>query len=104
MFGRGQLRSTLVATVLCLIAPLSHATDVSDLSGLNNFICLLTAEVNGGWLYGIGIAVIIFGAVAIATAESTIIKLLSTAVLGLGIAVAAVPIVKNHLGLTFTCT
>ena len=46
---------------------------------------------------------IIVGAVAIANAESSIGKLISSVFVGLGLAACAVNIVKNHLGITYTC-
>ena len=105
LFGRGQVRSTLLALVLATVAPLSRAaTDLSDLSTLNSVICLISGEVSGPWLYGIGLVLIIVGAVAIASSESTIVKLLSTVVIGFGIASAAVPILKNHFDVSYTCT
>lgn len=104
LFGRGQVRSTLLALVLATIAPLSRAADLSDLGTLNSVICLISGEVSGPWLYGIGLVLIVVGGVAIASSESTIMKLLSTVVIGFGIASAAVPILKNHFEVSYTCT
>lgn len=103
-FGRTQLRSTFVALGLCLFAPLSHAADISDLSALNNLLCMITSEVSTAWLYAVGVILIIVGAVAIATSESTIVKLLSTMGIGLGIASAAIPIVQKHLSINYVCS
>lgn len=104
LFGRGQIRSTLTALVLSLIAPLSHATDLSDFGPLNDMVCLISSEISGPWLYAIGVVLIIVGAIAIASSESTISKLISTVVIGLGIASVAIPIMKNHFKVSYVCS
>ena len=104
LFGLGELRSTLLALALCALAPMAQATDLSSLSGLNNFICLISGEISGPWLFVIGILLIVIAGVAIAGSESTIIKVISTVGVGFGIAVAAIPIVQNHFNLTYSCT
>ncbi|MCP1121419.1 TrbC/VirB2 family protein [Robbsia andropogonis] len=104
LFGRGELRSTLLALALCALAPMAQAADLSAFSGLNNFICLISSEISGPWLFVIGILLIIIAGVAIAASESTIIKVISTVGVGFGIAVAAIPIVQSHFNLSYTCT
>lgn len=105
LFSRKELRSTLAAAVLAFAAPLASAsgTDLSDLSTATDIVCLISTYISGPWLFVIGVVLMIVGAVAIATSESTIGKLISTVFVGLGFASAAVPIVKNHLKLNYVC-
>jgi hypothetical protein len=100
-----EVVTTVLAIVLSLIAPLSMAqsTSISDLSTASGIICMISDYISGPWLYGIGIVLIIVGAVAISSSESSISKMISTVFVGLGLAACAVPIVKNHLGLSYTC-
>lgn len=106
-----EIRRTLIAVVLSMIpVGLALAPDLamaqqslSDLGVATGLICLISDYISGPWLYGIGIVLIIFGAVAIGSSESTIMKMLSTVLMGLGIASCAIPIVKNHMNLNYTC-
>ena len=101
-----EIVTTLLAFVLSFIAPVSMAqssTSISDLSTASGIICMISDYISGPWLYGIGIVLIIVGAVAISSSESSISKMISTVFVGLGLAACAVPIVKNHLGLSYTC-
>ncbi|CAG4926277.1 TrbC/VirB2 family protein [Paraburkholderia gardini] len=101
--SRKEIRSTLVAAGLAVFAPMASAVDMSDLSSATDVICLISAYISGPWLYGIGIVLIIVGAVAIGNSESTIGKIISTVFVGLGLASCAIPIVKNHLHISYTC-
>ncbi|WP_429298837.1 TrbC/VirB2 family protein [Paraburkholderia sp. GAS199] len=101
--SRREIRSTIVAASLAFFAPFASAVSLSDLGSATDVICLISAYISGPWLYGIGIVLIIVGAVAIASSESTIGKLISTVLVGLGLASCAVPIVKNHLNISYTC-
>jgi hypothetical protein len=103
-----EIVTTLVALSLAFLSPLSMAqssgsTSISDLSTASGIICMISDYISGPWLYGIGIVLIIVGAVAISSSESSISKMISTVFVGLGIAACAVNIVKNHLGLSYTC-
>jgi hypothetical protein len=102
-FSRREIRSTLVAASLAFFTPFASAVSLSDLGAASDVICLIQAYISGPWLYGIGVVLIIVGAVAIASSESTIGKLISSVLVGLGLAACAVNIVKNHLGITYTC-
>jgi hypothetical protein len=102
-FSRREIRSTLVAAGLAFFTPFASAVSLSDLGAASDVICLIQAYISGPWLYGIGVVLIIVGAVAIASSESTIGKLISSVLVGLGLAACAVNIVKNHLGITYTC-
>ena len=102
-FSRREIRSTLIAACLAFFPPLASAVSLSDLGSATDVICLIQAYISGPWLYGIGVVLIIVGAVAIASSESTIGKLISSVFVGLGLAACAVNIVKNHLGVTYTC-
>jgi len=101
--SRREIRSTIVAASLAFFAPFASAVSLSDLGAASDVICLIQAYISGPWLYGIGIVLIIVGAVAIASSESTIGKLISSVLVGLGLAACAVNIVKNHLGISYTC-
>jgi hypothetical protein len=101
--SRREIRSTIVAASLAFFAPFASAVSLSDLGAASDVICLIQAYISGPWLYGIGVVLIIVGAVAIASSESTIGKLISSVLVGLGLAACAVNIVKNHLGITYTC-
>jgi hypothetical protein len=104
LFSRREIRSTLIAAALTGFTPLAFAAaDLSDLSGATDVICLIEGYISGPWLFGIGVVLIILGAVAIANSEGTIGKLLSTGLVGLGLASAAVPIAQNHLHLVNSC-
>ncbi|KUY96894.1 conjugal transfer protein TrbC [Burkholderia territorii] len=102
-FGRGNRLSTLIALLLTIAAPAAKAVDLGDLGNAANFICLIQSYVSGPWLYGIGIVLIIVGAVMISNSESNFGKFLSTIVVGLGLAACAIPIVKNQLKINYTC-
>ncbi|BCF95235.1 TrbC/VirB2 family protein [Paraburkholderia largidicola] len=101
--SRREIKSTIVAACLAFFAPFASAVSVSDLGPATDVICLISAYISGPWLYGIGIVLIIVGAVAIASSESTIGKLISSVFVGLGLAACAIPIVKNHLNIQYTC-
>lgn len=103
LFSRRELRSTIVAAALAGFAPMASAVDLSDLGSATDVICLISSYVSGPWLYAIGIVLIIIGAVAIANSESSIGKFISLVLVGLGIASCAIPIVKNHLKINYTC-
>jgi len=101
--SRREIQSTIVAASLAFFTPFASAVSLSDLGAASDVICLIQAYISGPWLYGIGIVLIIVGAVAIASSESTIGKLISSVLVGLGLAACAVNIVKNHLGISYTC-
>lgn len=101
--SRREIRSTIIAACLAFFTPFASAVSLSDLGSATDVICLIQAYISGPWLYGIGIVLIIVGAVAIASSESTIGKLISSVFVGLGLAACAVNIVKNHLGISYTC-
>ncbi|MGF7136025.1 small-conductance mechanosensitive channel [Paraburkholderia sp. EB58] len=104
LFGRKEIRSTLVAVTLASVAPMASAVDMSDLGSATGIVCLISAYISGPWLYAIGVVLIIVGAVAIGNSESTIGKMISTVFVGLGLASVAIPIVKNHLMINYTCS
>lgn len=103
LFSSREIRSTVIGACLAAFAPMAFAVDLSDLSGATDVICLIQTYISGPWLFGIGVVLIILGAVAISNSESTIGKFVSLVLVGLGIASAAIPIVKNHLHINYTC-
>ncbi|MFC0696791.1 conjugal transfer protein TrbC [Paraburkholderia humisilvae] len=103
LFSRREIRTTLIAAGLAGFAPLALAADLSDLSGATDIISLIEGYISGPWLFGIGVVLIILGSVAISSSEGTIGKLLSTCLVGLGLASAVVPIAQNHLHLVNSC-
>jgi hypothetical protein len=103
LFSRNEVRTTLVAASLAAFAPMASAVDMSDLGSATGIVCLISAYISGPYLYAIGVILIIIGSVAIANSESTIGKIVSGVFVGLGLASVAIPIVKNHLGIVYTC-
>ncbi|KVK86656.1 TrbC/VirB2 family protein [Burkholderia sp. MSMB1498] len=103
LFGRGERLSTLIALMLTFATPAAKAVDLGDLGNAANLVCLIQTYVSGPWLYGMGIVLIIVGAVMISNSESNFGKFLSTVVVGLGLASCAIPIVKNQLKINYTC-
>lgn len=103
LFGRDQLRSTLIALTLAFAAPAANAVDLSDLGNAAEMICLIQGYISGPWLFVIGVVVIIMSALLIANSESNIVKFLATVFIGLGIAACAIPIVKNRMHINYTC-
>ncbi|MEQ0776536.1 conjugal transfer protein TrbC [Paraburkholderia tropica] len=104
LFSRRELRTTLIAAALSAIAPVASATDLSDLGSATDVICLISGWISGPWLFGIGLVLLIFGFIAIASSEGTIAKILSGCVLGIGLAACALPILKNHFKISYVCT
>lgn len=104
LLARREIRTTLIAAGLSMIAPMANAVDLSDLGSATDVICLVSSWISGPWLFGIGLVVIIVAFIAIATSESTIAKVLSTALAGIGFAACAVPILQNHFKISYVCT
>jgi len=92
----------VLATTLLLCAQSAFAADLGLFSGLTNTICSIQALVSGPVLFAVGVVVIIVGAIAFSAAESTIVKILMTVIIGLGIAAAAIPVAKS-LGIQQYC-
>ncbi|CAG9180242.1 hypothetical protein LMG23992_04181 [Cupriavidus laharis] len=99
---RSQQAALVLGAALLLSAQSALAADLGIFSGLTNMICAIMALVSGPVLFVIGVVVIILGAIGIANSESTIVKIVMTAIVGVGIAAAAIPIAKN-MGLTAYC-
>jgi hypothetical protein len=104
LFGRGELRTTIIAAALSAVTPIASATDLSDLGAATDVICMFSGWISGPWLFGIGLIILILGFIAIASSESTIAKLLSGCVLGIGLAACALPILKNRFKISYVCT
>ncbi|MGG2041459.1 TrbC/VirB2 family protein [Burkholderia gladioli] len=103
LFGRDERRSTFMALLLTLAAPAAKAVDLTDMSNAADLICLIQGYVSGPLLFGIGIVLIIVAGLAVANSESTIGKVIGSVVAGLGVAACALPLVKNHLKINYTC-
>jgi len=99
---RSQHTALVLGAALMLCAQNAMAADLGIFSGLTNMICSIQALVSGPIIFVIGVVVIILGAIGIANSESTIVKVVMTAIVGIGLAAAAIPIAKN-LGLTQYC-
>lgn len=106
LFGRSELRTTLIAAGLSVIAPVASATstDLSSLGPATDIVCLISNYISGPWLFCIGIIVGILGCVAIANSESTIGKVVSVVFVGIGLAACVTSIMKNHLNVNYVCT
>ncbi|CAM2158331.1 TrbC/VIRB2 family protein (plasmid) [Pararobbsia alpina] len=76
---------------------------ITDITSVVDVICMISNLISGPFLYGIGVVLIILGAVAIANSESTIGKFISVGLMGIGLASAAIPIMKNHMGIAAAC-
>jgi type IV secretory pathway VirB2 component (pilin) len=107
---KDALRNTVAMTLMyaCTLSAFAQTTSSSgasttDLTGLTNIVCTISNVISGPYLYGIGIVLVVLGGVAIASAESTIAKFASGALMGLGIASVAVPIMKDHLNIAASC-
>ncbi|MGH8790286.1 MAG: TrbC/VirB2 family protein [Cupriavidus necator] len=99
---RSQHIALLLGAAMLLCAQSAFAADLGIFSGLTNMICSIQALVSGPVLFVIGVVVIILGAIGIANSESTIVKVVMTAIMGIGLAAAAIPIAKN-MGITQYC-
>ncbi|TPQ30480.1 prepilin [Cupriavidus pinatubonensis] len=99
---RSQQAALALGATLLLSAQSAFAADLGIFSGLTSIICSIMTLVSGPVLFVIGVVVIILGAIGIANSESTIVKVVMTAIVGIGIAAAAIPIAKN-MGLTAYC-
>ncbi|MDK3022949.1 TrbC/VirB2 family protein [Cupriavidus taiwanensis] len=97
-----QRTALLLGAAMLLCAQSAFAADLGMFSGLTNMICSIMALVSGPVIFVIGVVVIILGAIGIANSESTIVKVVMTAIVGIGIAAAAIPIAKN-MGLAAYC-
>lgn len=99
---RSQHTALMLGAAMLLCAQSAFAADIGIFSGLTNMICSIQALVSGPIIFVIGVVVIILGAIGIANSESTIVKIVMTAIVGIGLAAAAIPIAKN-MGLTQYC-
>jgi len=99
---RSHQTALVLGAALLLSAQSAFATDLGTFAQLTAMICSIMALVSGPVLFVIGVVVIILGAIGIANSESTIVKVVMTAIVGIGIAAAAIPIAKN-MGLTAYC-
>ncbi|WP_028218905.1 TrbC/VirB2 family protein [Paraburkholderia oxyphila] len=106
LFGRRELRTTLIAAALSAIAPMASAssTDLSDLGPATDAICLISNYISGPWLFCIGLVVMIVAFIAIANSESTIGKVLGSVFVGIGLAACAIPVLKDHFKIAYVCT
>lgn len=76
---------------------------ISDLGSLTDIFCTIQQYISGPYLFAIGVVLIIVGAIAIATMEGGIIKMLSSIFVGVGIAATAIPIMQNHFHIANSC-
>ncbi|MDW3683267.1 prepilin [Cupriavidus sp. CV2] len=81
--------------LLMAIATPAAAADAGFLSNLSATICGIATFFNTTFLFVAGVIIIVLAAVGIANAESTIMKFVSFAGVGIGIASASVSILKN---------
>jgi type IV secretory pathway VirB2 component (pilin) len=100
--NRSPQTTLAVGALLLMCAQSAFAADLGLFSGLTNIICSIMTLVSGPVLFVVGVVVIILGAIGIANSESTIVKVVMSAIVGIGLAAAAIPIAKN-MGLTQYC-
>jgi TrbC/VIRB2 pilin len=84
-------------------AALAATGDFSSLTSVTDIICTISNLISGPYLYGIGIILIVVGAIAIANSEGTLAKFFSIVLMGIGIAAAAIPIMRDHMKITVAC-
>ncbi|SAK73471.1 hypothetical protein AWB80_04105 [Caballeronia pedi] len=97
-------KSMLVGALLSAVSVAAMAAgDFSNLTGLTDIICTISNLISGPYLYGIGIILIVLGGVAIAASESTIAKIFSGVLMGLGFASVAIPIMRDHFHMAVAC-
>lgn len=91
------------AVLLGMTATNVHAAVTGfDLSALTGVICGISTFVSGPFLFAGGLIIIVLAAIAIANSESTIMKFVSVAGVGIGLAAAATPILQRF-GITNGC-
>lgn len=100
--SRSPQTTIVVGALLLVCAQSAFAADLGLFSGLTSIICSIMTLVSGPVLFVVGVVVIILGAIGIANSESTIVKVVMSAIVGIGLAAAAIPIAKN-MGLTQYC-
>jgi hypothetical protein len=102
------LRPGLPMIVGALLSGLSTAAlavsgDYSSLTSVTDIICTISNLISGPYLYGIGIILIVVGAIAISNSEGTLAKFFSIVLMGIGIAAAAIPIMRDHMKIAVAC-
>jgi type IV secretory pathway VirB2 component (pilin) len=94
----------LVGALLSVVSMAAMAAgDYSSLTGLTDIICTISNLISGPYLYGIGIILIVLGGVAVASSESTVAKIFSGVLVGLGFASVAIPIMRDHFHMAVAC-
>jgi TrbC/VIRB2 pilin len=109
-FNLTAIRNALVVGAAMAMTPMADAQYSSSggggssyFSSVTNLVCGISSTVSGPWLYAVSIIVIILGAIAIAASDSSIVKMISTVFIGLGIAASAGTVVANGMGITSGC-
>jgi hypothetical protein len=110
-FNLAAIRNALMIGAVMAMVPVADAqtsttssSSTSYFASLTNLVCGISSTISGPWLYAISIVVIILGAIAIASSESSIVKLISTVFIGLGIAASASTVVTSGMGISSSCT
>jgi len=103
------LNALMIGSVMAMVPAADAQTSstsgsASYFASVTNLVCGISSTISGPWLYGISIVVIILGAVAIAASDSTIVKMISTVFIGLGIAASATTVVTSGMGISSSCT
>jgi len=96
----------ILAASLCTTEVWAQSSAIAAggvIPGVTNVVCSVTNTIRGPYLFGGGLALITMGGVAIASSESTIFKLMSGSMVGLGIAAAGLPIL-NMVGVNTGCS
>ncbi|AOY97701.1 hypothetical protein BKK79_37915 (plasmid) [Cupriavidus sp. USMAA2-4] len=96
--ARRARRNALLAAALASIGGISNAYAVPDLSMLGQlplFFCTVAGFFNTTFLFCAGLIIIVISSIAIASSESTIMKFLSGAGIGIGLAAVGVPMLQK---------
>lgn len=92
----------LMTALLCVATP-ALAEDIAAFSNLGSFVCGLATFVNTKYLFVGGLVLLVFGFIALAAAESTMMKVLSTLIMGVGLAASA-PAIMKQFGIGAACS
>jgi len=88
-----DVKNLIMGLALILVAGTADAAMLDSVTGV---ICEIKTFFSGPFLFCGGVIIIILAAIGIANSESTIIKFVSFAGVGIGVAAAAIPIMQKY--------
>ncbi|WP_059414579.1 hypothetical protein [Cupriavidus basilensis] len=93
----------VLLAALLTVAPPAFAQEIAAFSNLGIFVCGLATFINTKYLFVGGLVLLVFGFISYAASESTLIKVLSVLIMGVGLAAAA-PSIMKQFGIGAACT